>query len=123
MRSWWKVVRDGFAQRREIVERHCGEHVVLHMILHVPIEKPDERTAGESAAAEPEIRCVGHQTDMLWRPAERHQPTTIENREVDQENQDPLADGDEYGGQGQMTKKHDTGPIAVASTKFLILFG
>ena len=55
----WQVVLDRFAERREIVELHCREHVVLHMILHVPVEEPDERAASVGAAAEPEIRHIG----------------------------------------------------------------
>jgi hypothetical protein len=77
MRSWWKVVLDGFVERREIVEWHWREHVVLDVILHVPIKEPNERAAGVGAAAEPEIRRVGHHSDVLGKARELAEPTCI----------------------------------------------
>ena len=78
--SGWQVVLDRFAERREIVERHSGEHVVLHMILHVPIEEADKAVAGECAATEPEIRRIGHHAKMLGHPAEHPKPTAVERK-------------------------------------------
>ena len=123
MRSGWQVVLYRLAERGQIVERHRREHVVLYMILHVPIEEPDKPTAGEGAAAEPEVRRVGHQTDVLGHSAEHDKPTAVINRQVDQEDQNPLTCGDEEGRQSQMAEQNHTGPFAVAAAKFLILLG
>lgn len=110
------------AQCRQVVEGNRGEHVVLHVILHVPVEKSDEWAARVGAAAEPEIRGVGCQPDVLRSPGQSDQPTAIKVREIHDQNKNPIAGGDEKDRQGQLADQDHAGPVPVPPAKLRVGF-
>ncbi len=59
VRSPWKILFDGFAEPRQIVEGDSGEHMMFHVILHVPVEKGGQPTAGVCAATKAKICHIG----------------------------------------------------------------
>jgi len=117
MRGGREVVFDGFSQGREVVEWHDGIHVMFHVVLHVPIEKSYKSTARVGAAAQTEIRSVRSHANMLGHADEHRETVTIGRRQIHDEDEDPVAGRDEYGGQEQMAEQDHPRPVFMAPAK------
>ena len=113
-----EIVLDRLPQAGEVVERHRWEHMVLHMILHVPVKKGWEPTAGEGAAAEPEIRHIRRHPGMLGRAAEQSEPGAIMATKGHDQDQDPVAGGNKEDRQEKMADQQRAGPVAMLATEF-----
>ncbi len=52
--------------------------MVFGVVVHVPIEELHQGVEGKGPAAEPEVRHIVLQTDMLGVIAEKKEPATVE---------------------------------------------
>ena len=77
-----ELVRNRTMQEAEIVAGNRGVHMMLGVVVHVPVQKLNNRVYGERPTAEPEIRHVVLQTDVLRVVAEKEEPASVEREKA-----------------------------------------
>ena len=70
---------------------------MLHMVLHIPIQKSHKATTGVGAATKAKIRRIRTHANVLGHADKHRQPVAIGRRQIDDENQNPIASRDENG--------------------------
>ena len=110
VRARGKVMFNEAVQPAKAITGNRGIHVMLGVIIHVPVEKFRQRIQGERPAAEPEIRDVILQADMLRVVAKEEEPSSIKRREGADHGQEPEMGVKGKGDDQSMTGQQGAGP-------------